>query len=361
MTKLNYLFYFLLLSSVNLGNAKFFKEPAFIPSTYPKVTVANNQKLPIVFHDNYDIGFWGIEKLHAFDSKKYGKVKKYLQAKFRLSNNSFHQPDIISDKDLKLVHSNRYLKSLNQSATIANITELALLKWTPNFILQRAILKPMRLATAGTVLGAELALKHGWAINLSGGYHHAKSDSGGGFCIFADIPLAIKKLRINNPNLKVLVIDLDAHQGNGHEAILANDPNSFIFDVYVEHNYPYDMQVRKHIHFNYPVKAFIQDAEYLDLIKAELPKALEKVKPDLIIYNAGTDVFEKDPLGRMSITKEGIKNRDFIVFSEAQKRNMPILMVLSGGYTKESSQIIAESISQILEKYINCQVLALFP
>ncbi len=105
----------------------------------------------------------------------------------------------------------------------------------------------MRYATGGTIKGAELALDHGFAINLSGVYHHEKSEQGGGFCFYADIPLAIHKLRKRKPNLSVMIVDLDAHQGNGHESICADDPNVYIFDVYNKDVYLRDESAKKHI------------------------------------------------------------------------------------------------------------------
>lgn len=315
-----------------------------------KPLTSSAKQLPIVFHKNYDISFFGIEKLHPFDTGKYGKIAKYLQ---KHCNISFYEPLQISDHELQKVHTKEYLASLHQSCAIARISEVFPLQYVPNFLLQRYLLNAMRYATHGTTVGANLALQHGWAINLSGGYHHAKSDCGGGFCFFADIPLAIKNVREQYPDLKILVVDLDAHQGNGIETALKDDPQSFVFDVYVERNYPYDTQARKHITFNYPIPAGMNDRQYHELIRSTLPKAIEQVKPHLIIYNAGTDVFEKDPLGRTALSKEGIMQRDAFVFSQAKQNNIPILMVLSGGYTQESADITAHSIENILKTILH--------
>lgn len=309
------------------------------------------QKVPIVFHDKYDISFAGLENLHPFDTKKYGKIAKYLQKTFNITPQSYHMPDKISEDELRLVHTFSYLDSLKSSKTIATIAEMVPFYLIPNFILRKAVLNPMRYATAGTILAAQLAMDNGWAINLSGGYHHAKADSGSGFCFYGDIPLAIKKLRDKNSALKVLVIDLDAHQGNGLEAMLGTDPLTFIFDMYGGNNYPRDTEVFKYIDFNYPQADWVADKEYLLCLKNNLPQAIANVKPDLIIYNAGTDVFEKDPLGKMKITKAGIIERDSFVFDQAFKTRTPIMMVLSGGYSEESAGIIGESIEAIIKKH----------
>lgn len=303
-------------------------------------------KIPVIFHPDYDISLLGLEKLHPFDSCKYGKVFERLTQAYHKSR--FYVPSKISDADLLKVHSKDYLASLSNSSVIAQITEIAMLKYVPNFILQRYLINAMKLATGGTVLAAQRALQDGWAINLSGGYHHAKHDCGGGFCAFADIPLAAVKIWEQYPKYKVMIVDLDAHQGNGHESFFENEERVVIYDIYNGQIYPQDHKARKRIDYNYPVKSGIQDAEYLGLLAETLPAAIEESQPDFIIYNAGTDVFEKDPLGRMRISAGGIRQRDELVFSCAHKSHIPILMVLSGGYTQESSTIISNSILNIL-------------
>ncbi len=333
--------FFLLLNLLNV-NAGILKQP---------VRKAPVVKIPIIYHPSYDIGFFGLEKLHPFDSKKYGKVFNFLKNKYKFADDQIYKPDLVSEKDLLLVHSVDYLRKLEQSNYVSQIAEMGALSYMPNFLLQRNLLDPMKYATQGTVLGAELALKSGWAINLSGGYHHAKANSGEGFCFFADIPLAAYKLwqQPKYKNLKILIVDLDAHQGNGHESIFKDNPKIAVLDVYNRQIYPNDMQARKYIKYDYPVISNIKDKEYLELVKNGLEKAINTEKPELIIYNAGTDIFEKDPLGKMKISKKGIIERDFMVFKMAIERKIPILMVLSGGYTLESALIISESIESVIE------------
>lgn len=303
-------------------------------------------KLPIVFHEQYDIE----KDLHPFSIKDYGKIASLLRHALHVTSDQFYTPEKISDADLKLVHTERYLASLNSSRVIAQIAENPALQPIDNKRLQREVLDPVRYGTAGTVLGAHLALEHGWAINLAGGYHHAKGDQGAGFCYFADIPLAIVKLREKNPALKVLVVDLDAHQGNGVEAYLEHDTQTAMFDVYGADNYPHDMSVKEYITFDFPIPNDMRDQEYAASLVRELPRAIEAVRPDLIIYNAGTDIYEKDRLGRMSISRAGIIERDFFVFSQALSRDIPILMVLSGGYSPDGAGLIAESIEKIINE-----------
>lgn len=305
-------------------------------------------KIPIVFSPGYDITMMGLERLHPFDSAKYGKVFRLLKERNILDGRNHHVPKAIGTEGLLRVHGKEYLGFLRDSQIVAAIAEVPILRRVPNFLLQKRLLKPMRKATAGSILAAELALEHGWAINLAGGYHHAKGDSSSGFCFFADINLAAYALLDRGAVKKVLVVDLDAHQGNGFEAVFADDPRVVTFDVYNGSIYPKDLPAAAFIKYKFPLKPGTSTERYLDLLRKELPAALDAEQPDLLIYNAGVDIYEHDPLGELGVSEAGIKERDRFVFSEAQKRGIPIVMLLSGGYTSESYRIIGESIADLI-------------
>jgi len=343
------IFLLICLISTNICTKNFFSK--FKSSSQSKsVASLNFKKIPIVFHKNYDISFWGLEKLHPFDSCKYGKIADYIVKNCSIDRCRFYTPDPVTDNELLLVHSKEYLKKVAEPSYAAKVAEVKPLSWIPRSSLQTRLLDPMRYATGGTILACQLALKFGWAINLSGGYHHAKANSGEGFCFFADIPLAVNILWQKNPNLKVMVVDLDAHQGNGVESILKNDKRIAVFDVYNGQIYPNDIEAKKYIRYNHPIKGFTRDEQYLNLVKTELPKALDQFKPDLIIYNAGTDIFQEDPLGCLGVSEFGIIQRDSIVFDLCLQRNKPVAMLLSGGYSKKTYEIIGKSIQNILKK-----------
>ena len=309
-------------------------------------------KLPIIFSKHYDVVFGGFEKLHPFDSAKYGKVYSYLIQEVGIHESKFYSPEMVSEDDLLSVHAKEYLSSLNHSDTIARIVESGFLSLIPNKLLQSRLIKPVKYATGGTMLGCELALTHGWAINLSGGYHHAKANAGGGFCFFADIPIAVHRLFKKKPDMSIMIIDLDAHQGNGYASIFKDDKRIHIFDVYNEHIYPGDFEARKYIEFDNPIKPHIEDQEYLSLIEGNLPEAIEKSKPDIIIYIAGTDILKEDLLGCMNVSEDGIIKRDEMVFRNALKNRIPILMVLGGGYSIKSAGVIGKSIENLLKNVI---------
>jgi len=211
----------------------------------------------------------------------------------------------------------------------------------------------MLSAVGGSLLATELALEKGWGINLGGGYHHASGGSGGGFCVYADISIIVHKMRKTKPNVKrVMIVDLDAHQGNGHETDFLHDDDVFIMDMYSSPNYPGDVLARGAIKQEVRLPHRTTDAEYLPLLQESFLMAIEKFpKPDLLIYNAGTDCLVGDPLGRLSISEQGIITRDEFMFRQCFERQIPIVMVLSGGYQQNNAEVIARSILNLHEKF----------
>lgn len=327
-----------------------------------------SERLPIIYSDKYDFSLDMVEEQDwwkdfnfkisssrlippIFGSSRYKKINEEIKARLNLDQSDFYSPKAVTEKELILVHSKQYLESVEQPEVIAKICEAPLLKNLSSKMINKYVLSPMRYATGGTILGAELALQKGWAINIGGGFHHAKAQSGSGFCVYADIPIAIKFLRQSKPNLKVLVIDLDVHQGNGVSDVLKDDSYTYILDVYNKDIYPKDYEAQKGINFDFPLRSYIKDKEYLGLIQRVVSRAIETTSPDLIIYNAGTDIYEEDPLGAMSVSSNGVIKRDYYVFKAARNKNIPILMLLSGGYSENGPHLIADSIINIINNF----------
>eukprot|EP00117_Sycon_ciliatum_P024554 scpid82555/ scgid20583/ Histone deacetylase 11 len=295
---------------------------------------------PIVYSSVYNIGFLGMEKLHPFDSKKWGRVFAMIQEEKMISG----EEDIVTpveahEDDLRQIHTNAYLSSLSWSANVARITEIAPVAIVPNFIVNRVVLKPLRFQTGGTVLAGRLAMEHGWSINIGGGFHHCSGEEGGGFCAYADISLCIKALQENyfadDENKNILIVDLDAHQGNGHENDVRTGRISHvtIMDMYNSSIYPRDRLAAKVINEERRLEMYTEDDTYLRLLRRSIACVLDADPPPrALIYNAGTDVLEGDQLGRLAITDQGIIDRDEIVFRAATERRIPIVMVTSGGY-----------------------------
>ncbi|MBN1515423.1 histone deacetylase [Candidatus Sumerlaeota bacterium] len=303
----------------------------------------------IVYHPDYNIGLLGLEQLHPFDSRKYGRVFGALQRAGAFDEEGrLLSPDEASRELLLKVHPAEYLDSLRSSRVVAYYVEVGPVALMPAGIVDRNLLRPMRLAAGGTLLAGREALQRDLAINLGGGFHHASSKEGGGFCVYADITLAIRALREEGLIRRAMIVDLDAHQGNGHETDFIGDDSVYIFDMYNAEIYPKADAAKAAIDCHLPLRMNTEGRDYLRILRENLPAAIDAARPDLLIYNAGTDVYEHDPLGGLRLTREDIIQRDADVLTEARRRGVPVLMLLSGGYTKESHEVIAESLCGLL-------------
>eukprot|EP00249_Psilotum_nudum_P002138 c15025_g1_i1 orf=83-1105(+) len=296
------------------------------------------QKIPMVYSPSYNIAFLGLEKLHPFDSSKWGRIRDILVKRGTLNPNNVVEPVEATEEDLLVVHSKSYLQSLKWSFNVASIIEVPPVALLPNFIVQRKVLYPFRKQVGGTVLATNLAMERGWAINLGGGFHHCSATRGGGFCVFADISLCIQFAFCQLSISRAMIIDLDAHQGNGHARDFANDERVYILDMYNCEIYPLDIEAKRWIKQRVELLCGTTTEQYLQRLEQELKIAQVAFEPQLLIYNAGTDILAGDPLGQMLISPEGVKQRDEIVFQFAQQQKIPIVMLTSGvWYSDETS------------------------
>ena len=312
----------------------------------------------VIYSPRYNISLFGLERLHPFDSQKYGRAWRVLRQHFGKSLKQMwvrpHRP--ASRGELLLVHSPAYLSKLQDSAYLAKALEVSVARYLPAWILDWRVLRPMRWGTAGTIQAARECLKHGLAINLSGGYHHAQPELGEGFSIYADAAIAVCVLRQEGllaAESRIAYIDLDAHQGNGVCHCFAQDKQVFIFDMYNGGIYPwYDIAAKERVDCNLPLMSGCQDAEYLRTLQQKLPGFLDSVgrsQIGLAIYNAGTDVFAGDSLGGMNLSATAILERDLNVVKQLRDRGIPTVMLLSGGYTKQSYRLVADSVINLVE------------
>ncbi|KAG1335409.1 histone deacetylase 2 [Cocos nucifera] len=307
-------------------------------------------KVPLIYSTSYDIAFLGIEKLHPFDSSKWGRICKFLIKEGVLDWARIVEPLEASKDDLLVVHSEAYLSSLKRSLTVSIIIEVPPVAILPNFLVQKKVLFPFRKQVGGSILAAKLAIERGWAINVGGGFHHCSSEKGGGFCAYADISLCIHFAFVRLNISRVMIIDLDAHQGNGHEIDFSNDRRVYILDIYNSGIYPFDLEARRYIDQKVELLSGTKTNEYLEQLDKALEVARNNFNPELVVYNAGTDILDGDPLGRLKVSPEGVSIRDERVFRFAREKNIPLLMLTSGGYMKSSARVIADSIINLSKK-----------
>ena len=318
---------------------------AILPAVPPVMMEHDSTRIPIVYHPLYNLSLFGIEQVHPFDTYKYQKAYEGLLKAKRIEADNIYTPSYPEDSQLLSVHAPEQLEQLQSPNAIAHMAEIMPLAMLPAGVLQRAVLNPQKLATGGTILAAELALQDGWAINLSGGYHHAAPHRAWGFCAYNDIAIAWHHIRQSNSNIRrVMIIDLDAHQGDGTGYALGDDPEVYILDAYNPYVFPYDPLGVAGVDMPIRIEPGIRTAAYLQTIEDALLQAFDAFTPDMVFYIAGTDILDGDPLGGLRISEDGVIARDALVVRTVRERNIPLVITLAGGYQPETGPLIARSI-----------------
>jgi histone deacetylase 11 len=314
----------------------------------------------VAYNPHYNIGLFGLERVHPFDSRKYGRAWKLLckEAGPQLKCSQLVVPRPVTREELLAVHGAAYLDSLRRSAVVAGVLEVPPLRYLPGWLLDWCMLRPMRWAVMGSLVAAQAALTCGVAVNLSGGYHHAKPNGGEGFCAYSDVALMVHYLRKNGAiadQARIAYVDLDAHQGNGVCYHFMEDSRVFLYDMYNPAIYPaYDRVARERIDCAVPLPSLCSGTEYLTLLRQRLPGFLDSLcrdrPPALAIYNAGTDVLAGDALGNLFLSAADVLERDLFVIEECRARAIPVVMLLSGGYSRQSYLLVAATGRALLEQ-----------
>ena len=277
-----------------------------------------------------DLAALGIEKPFALDRGEL--VLKELEKDYG-QQIPVIEPKPITDEDLLLVHTPQYLQTLHESNTWKEIFELSEEEYFPERATRPLtdLLDDIKFKSGGTLLAVELALQHGLAANLGGGYHHAFPDHGHGFCAIHDIAIAICSVQKRGLVKRVMVVDLDFHQGDGTAVTFANDPNVFTLSVHSEEGWPETKQKS-----SLDVGIMSRDADrYLEKTKQALSEALKQFEPELVVYVAGSDPYELDVLSGTSFIRlplETMKQRDEMVIDLFVDKCVPLAMVFAGGY-----------------------------
>jgi acetoin utilization deacetylase AcuC-like enzyme len=260
---------------------------------------------------------------HRFPVAKYALLREAVIAEEIVPAERVHDPDRAGEEALALVHTRDYLRRFREGALVA--AELRLL----GFPWSEARVERSYRAVGGTIAAARHALATGVAMNLAGGTHHAFPDHGEGFCVFNDVAVAIRLLRDEGRLRRAAVIDLDVHQGNGTHAIFAGDPDVFTFSMHGGRNYPFHKVAGT---LDVELADGTGDEEYLALLAEALPRVLTAAAPDLVVYIAGADPHERDRLGRLALTFDGLARRDAMVLDACREVGIPVAVTIGGGY-----------------------------
>lgn len=274
---------------------------------------------------------------HVFPIKKFELVRDKLLQEGTLFEEEIFEPQPASVEDVRLVHTEDYISRLiNGELTAKEIRKLGL-PWS------KSLVRRSFLATSGTINAAKYALTSGIASNLAGGTHHSFPDRGEGFCVLNDVAVAIRVLQKENLAKRFLIVDLDVHQGNGTAFIFKDSPEVFTFSMHGAKNYPLFKEV-SNLDIELPDKT--SDKEYLEILEEALPRIFLH-DPDIIFYLGGADPFEKDKLGRLSLTMDGLMRRDETVLQFAKEKHTPIITVMSGGYALDINDTVEIHVNTI--------------
>ena len=281
--------------------------------------------LPVVNHEDY---FAKIGDDHKFPINKFGELAKYL-----IKNNivkKFHKPFACSEETLKRAHSEIYIKNV-VNKTLDQLTVKKI-----GFPLIDGVVQRSLVATGGTVLAPKLAIKNGVACNTAGGSHHANFEGGAGYCVFNDVAVATQYLLDRGLAGRVLIVDLDVHQGNGSADIFKNNKNVFTFSMHSKTNYPAKKSISD---LDVELDDNTEDAQYIKILKFYLNQ-LNQENFDYVFYIAGVDIHFNDRLGKLKVSDEGIKKRDEIVTENFFSKGVPLCGVLGGGYNKDFEKLV---------------------
>ncbi|HEV7415881.1 MAG TPA: histone deacetylase [Tianweitania sediminis] len=284
-------------------------------------------RLPIVHHPDYDARF---EPGHRFPMGKYSALMRELDARGLVGSDNLYQPDLLHPSLLKLAHSPLYVDQVVACAVPPAIER------DIGFPVSARVSRRAQLATAGTLLAARLALQTGLACNTAGGSHHARHAQGAGFCTLNDVAVASLVLLAHREVDRILIVDLDVHQGDGTADILADEPRAFTFSMHGERNYPIQ---KARSDRDVPLPDGTGDDAYLDVLSRHLPELITELRPDLVFFNAGVDPHHDDRLGRLSLSSDGLRRRDLAVLQTCRDRSVPVCGVIGGGYSRDINAV----------------------
>lgn len=284
--------------------------------------------LKIAFHPIYK---HPLPKGHRFPMEKYELLPQQLLHEGTCSGNNFFEPTKPNDKYILAVHEPEYYYDL------VNITLDQRAARKIGFPLSEVLVEREVIIADGTIKASEYALKHGIAMNIAGGTHHAYTNRGEAFCLLNDQAIGARYLQKMGLAKKILIVDLDVHQGNGTAQIFQNDESVFTFSMHGKSNYPFKKEVSD---LDIALENDANDKTYLKLLKETLPKLIDQQQPNFIYYLSGVDVISSDKLGKLSMSVEGCKERDRFVLQTCKNNQIPVMCSMGGGYSSDIKVIV---------------------
>jgi acetoin utilization deacetylase AcuC-like enzyme len=288
----------------------------------------SGKKLHIAFHPVYA---HPLPEGHRFPMDKYELIPAQLLYEGTIQEHNLFQPLPCNDIDILLTHDSEYLQKLKQQTLSASEQRRI------GFPQSSALTYRELVITQGTIDCCQYALKNGISLNVAGGTHHAFKNKGEGFCLLNDFAVASNYLLHHKLSEKILIIDLDVHQGNGTASIFKDDPQVFTFSMHGKNNYPFHKE-KSDLDIELPDG--IADNEYHDLLQSSLQTIIQQFDPSFAFYLSGVDILDTDKFGKLKISMEGCKQRDAVVFNTLKPRNIPCVVAMGGGYSPQIKTIV---------------------
>ncbi|MCL1036681.1 histone deacetylase [Shewanella submarina] len=280
--------------------------------------------IPLVYHASYSQ--LALPPNHRFPVSKYQHLRDWLMANGHAIPSQFVSPTPVNEQQLGVIHHPDYVHGFFNNQLDPRVMRRIGFPWSEQ------LLERTRHAVAGTQLAAMQALEYGAALHLSGGYHHAHTDFGSGFCVFNDLILAARSAIDSGRANKVLILDCDVHQGDGTAAMGQRYGDIITCSFHAGRNFPARKQLSDH---DIEFADGCDDSEYLATVESVSTYLIRLCQPDLMLYDAGVDIHQDDDLGYLSVSTEGLYKRDSIILSAASEHNIPVAAVIGGGYSKD--------------------------
>lgn len=289
--------------------------------------MSESRGVPVIWCPRYEVDIGR----HVFPMEKYRLVKERLEADGSLAGATLQSPEAAAAEDVLRIHEPEYWTKVLEGDFTPSEERLLEIPFSD------AVREAFLLTAGGTTLAGRLALSHGRAVHLGGGFHHAFADHGEGFCLLNDVAIAAASLLAEGAAERIAIVDLDVHHGNGTAAIFADEARVFTFSMHHQWNYP---AIKPPGDLDVGLEDGVGDEEYLDLLTEHLPRVLDDHQPQLMIYLAGADPYEADQLGGLALSLEGLRQRDEFVLKSAADRDLGVAITLAGGYAIRPSDTV---------------------
>ncbi|MBA3871259.1 MAG: histone deacetylase [Anaerolineae bacterium] len=267
---------------------------------------------------------------HRFPMPKYSRLRERVVDEGIIRPEDLMVPEAATDEQILRAHDADYLEKVKSGTLTAKEIRRIGFPWTPEMV------ERSRRSSGATIAACRTALVEGFAVNLAGGTHHAFRDHGEGYCVFNDSAIASRAMQAEGRVRRMVILDCDVHQGNGTAAILKDDSTIFTFSIHGEKNFPYH---KEQSDLDVELLDGTGDQVYLDILEEGIQRALAMSHADLAIYLAGADPYEKDRLGRLKLTKDGLRQRDELVLGLCKARGLPVAITMAGGYAQDVEDI----------------------